>query len=269
MKRIDIGGVLRTKNPSLARWVPRFVVRWVERLVCADRLNYILDTYGTRTPIGFIEGALEYIGVDYRVHGAQNVPTDRRVLFASNHPLGGVDGMILAAAVDQIQPNVRLIVNDILMNVEPLGPIFVGVNKHGGQDCSFAARMDALYASDSPIVNFPAGLCSRQGKNGVIADMPWRKSFVVRCMASDRVVVPTYVRAFNSPWFYRIARWRVALGIKANIEMVLLPRQVFYQKGRTVAIFFGAPITLDNSRTATEWCDFIRERSYDLWNSRS
>lgn len=268
MKRIDIGGVLRAKNPSAARWVPRFVVRWVERLVCADRLNYILDNYGTRTPIGFVEGALEYIGVDYRLHGVGNLPPNARVLFASNHPLGGVDGMILAAAVDQIQPNVRLIVNDILLNIEPLRPIFVGVNKHGVQDCSFSQRMDALYASDSPIVNFPAGLCSRRDKNGQITDTPWRKSFVVRCLASNRVVVPTHVHAFNSPWFYRIARWRVQLGIKANIEMILLPRQVFYQKGRTVEIFFGQPITLDNSRTAAEWCDLIRERSYDLWNNR-
>ena len=269
MKRIDIQAVLKAKNPALARWVPRFAVRWVERLVCADRLNEILDRYSDRDPIGFIDGALGYIGVTYQVHGAENIPTSQKVLFAANHPLGGVDGMILAAAVDKIRPDVRLIVNDILLNIEPLRPIFVGVNKHGGQDCSFALRMDELYASDSPIINFPAGLCSRRGADGVVSDPSWRKSFVPRSVASGRVVVPTYVRAFNSPWFYRVARWRTKLGIKANLEMILLPRQVFYQKGRTVDIFFGKPIAVDDSRSAAEWCELIRQRTYELWNNRS
>lgn len=269
MERIDIARILKDKNPKAARWVPGFVVRFVEWLICAKQLNRVLETYRDCNPIDFTKGMLATAGVEYRVHGIENVPKDQRLLFASNHPLGGVDGMILAVVVEQIQPNVRLIVNDILLNIEPMRPLFVGVNKHGGQDCSFAQRMDDLYRSSSPIINFPAGLCSRMDREGEITDTPWRKSFVVRCQSSNRVVVPTFVRAFNSPWFYRIARWRVKLGIKVNLEMILLPRQMFYQKGRVVDIFFGTPITLDSSLTPAQWCDLIRTRSYDLWNNRS
>lgn len=264
MNRIDIGKILREKNPRFARFVPRFVVRWVENLVAARRHNEILDLYENRTPIGFIEGALDYIGVKYRVYGVENIPRDGRVLFAANHPLGGVDGMILAAAIEPFCPGVKLIVNDILLNIKPLRPIFVGVNKHGGQGEKFAQSMDELYNSDAAIINFPAGMCSRLHKGGQIYDLPWKKSFVQRCINSDRTVVPTYVKARNSKFFYRVERLRVAMGIKLNIGMLLLPREVFFQKGKIVEIYFGAPVTMDCSESGGKWCETIREKVYEM-----
>lgn len=266
MNRIDIGKVLREKTPALARWVPRFLVRWVERLICARKLNEILDLYEKRDPIGFIDGALDYIGVRYELHGTENIPQDGRLLFAANHPLGGVDGMILATGINSVRGGVKLIVNDILLMLEPLRPIFVGVNKHGGQGANFSQMMDELYRSEDPIINFPAGFCSRLASNGRIADIAWRKSFVKRCVESHRVVVPTFVEARNSKFFYRLEKWRTALGIKANLGMVLLPRQVFYQKGKVVRIYFGAPIELDTTHTTQQWCDIIRERVYEFDN---
>lgn len=264
MNRIDLGKVLHDKNPKLARIVPRFVVRWFEALVCQKKLNDILDVYGDCDPIEFIGGALDYIGVKYRLHGVENIPLNGKILFAANHPLGGIDGMILAHAIEGVRPGVKLIVNDILLNIEPLEPIFVGVNKHGAQRCSFAKIMDELYRSDAPIINFPSGMCSRL-VHGEITDLPWRKSFVRRAIDTQRVVVPTYVKARNSMFFYRFARLRTALGIKVNLDMVLLPRQIFFQKGKTVEIFFGEPITMDDRLSGEEWCDLIREKTYSLW----
>lgn len=263
MKTIDIAKVLADKNPKLARWIPRFMVRWVEKFVAADKHNEILALYGSCSPAGFLDGALGYIGVKYEIFGAENIPESGGVLFAANHPLGGVDGMILAAAINPIRAGVKLIVNDILLNVEPLRPIFVGVNKHGSQN-SLGERLDALYASDSPIINFPAGFCSRLGSHGKIEDIAWKKNFVPRCINSGRVVVPTYVKARNSKMFYKIERWRAKLGIKLNIGMLMLPREVFYQKGKTVQIYFGTPIELDFSKTYGEWCDLIRSKVYEM-----
>lgn len=264
MNHLDMGKVLNDKSPKLARIVPRFVVRWFEALVCQGKLNDILDNYGSRDPIGFIGGALEYIGVEYRLHGVENIPSSGKVLFTANHPLGGVDGMILAHAIEGVRPGVKLIVNDILLNIEPLRPIFVGVNKHGAQRCSFAMVMDELYRSDAPVINFPSGMCSRL-VHGEITDLAWRKSFVRRAIDTDRIVVPTYVKARNSMFFYRFGRLRTALGIKANLEMALLPRQVFFQKGKTVDVYFGEPITMCDTLPAEKWCDLIRDKTYSLW----
>lgn len=264
MKHLDLEKIIKSKSPKLARFIPRFVVRWMEKLVAADRHNEILDLYGDRTSIGFIDGALEYIGVDYELHSVENLPENSRLVFAANHPLGGVDGMILATAIERIRPDVRLIVNDILLNIEPLRPIFVGINKHGRQGADSARAMDELYASNHPIINFPAGLCSRLIRRGVIDDLPWKRSFVVRSINSDRTVIPTYVDARNSKFFYRFGYIRKKLGIKTNLDMMLLPGEVFHQKGKTVHIYFGQPITLDSNHTPQQWCDLIREKVYQM-----
>ncbi len=260
--RLDVGKVLKDKNPKLARFVPRFVVGWVESLIKAKKHNEILALYEHREPYGFIDGALENIGVRYSLYGVENIPADGKILFAANHPLGGVDGMILATAIHNIRPDVKLIVNDILLNIEPIKPIFVGVNKHGAQASELSQKMEELYNSINPIINFPAGLCSRLGKKGTIVDLPWKPSYITKCMKSERVVIPTFVEARNSKFFYRFARFRKWIGIKANLEMVLLPREVFFQQGREVKIYFGEPIVIDNSKTVKDWNNYIREKVY-------
>ncbi len=264
MEKIDLPKVLRSKNPKLARFVPKFVLRWVERVLRVQHHNKILELYGDRDAIGFIDGALEYIGVTYELHGVENIPQGSKLLFAANHPLGGVDGMILATAINSIRPDVRLIVNDILLNIKPLRTIFIGINKHGAQRGGLSEQFEELYSSQSPIINFAAGLCSRKVKGGAIEDLPWKNNFVVRSIASDRIVVPTYVEARNSSFFYWLGNFRKAIGIKANIEMPLLSREVFNQKGKVVKIYFGEAVTPDKSKSAKAWCDDIRQRVYRL-----
>ncbi len=275
MQKIDLAKILKSKNPRLARWVPRFVVGWIEALLKLKHHNEILRLYGDCNAEGFVDGALDYIGVKYELYGTENIPrgVDQngepapKLLFAANHPLGGVDGMMLATAI--IKENiggVRLIVNDLLLNLKPLQEIFVGVNKHGAQRAELNAEMDKLYDSSHPIVNFAAGLCSRKIK-GEIIDTPWKVSYVNRCKKSGRVIIPTYVEARNSQSFYFFANLRKFLGIKANLEMMLLPRQVFYQKGKTVKMYFGEPIVLDDKMSAKQQNDYIRAKVYEMKNN--
>lgn len=263
-QRIDIAQVLKAKNPKLARVLPRFVIGWLNSLLKVKENNYVLENYGDLPPYEFIDSTLDYIGVKYELYGVENIPEGTKILFAANHPLGGIDGMILATAINKIRPGVRLIVNDILLNIEPLRPIFVGVNKHGAQRGKLSEQFSELYGSDSPIINFAAGLCSRMGKGGKIADTPWKSNFVNRCISSERSVVPTYVDARNSKFFYRFARFRKKLGIKVNLEMLLLPRQIYFQKGKTVRIYFAKAVDMDSSKTPKVWCNEIRETVYGM-----
>ncbi len=269
MQRIDIAKVIRAKNPKLARLLPRFVVGWIGALICVKKCNYIVDNFGECPAMDFIDATLEYIGTRYELHGTENIPKCRKLLFASNHPLGGVDGMVLATAIDKLKLNdggsdVKLIVNDILFAIEPLRPIFIGINKHGAQRGNLSDQLGELYNSDSSIINFAAGFCSRKMKGGKIEDIPWKPNYVTRSLKSERVIIPTFVDALNSKFFYRLASLRKKLGIKANIEMLWLPRQMFYQKGKTIHIYFGEPVTVDNTKTAREWNNEIRTTVYEL-----
>ena len=260
METIDIGRLLRAKNPRLARWIPRFVIRGLERLVRLRRINHVLSHYGAQSPMEFIRSTLEYIGVTYTVHGADRIPKESRVLFASNHPL---DGLMLAEAVNPYVPGVRVIVNDLLMHLEPLAPIFVPVNKYGAQSASYARRLVEMYESDAAVVTFPAGLCSRL-IHGQITDPPWKRNFAQKAWESGRLVIPVYIDGRNSMFFYRFERLRKWLRIRLNLGTVLLPKEMFDQHGKHLDIYIGEPIEVTQEHSAREWAELIRQRAYAL-----
>ncbi len=270
MDPVDLTKVLASKSPRLAHRTPRFVIRWLERLVHLPQINEVLTTYGDQPPMEFIRSTLGYIGLSYTVHGAENIPAGGRAIFASNHPLGGLDGMALALGVHESleaqgvrSPEVKVIVNDLLMNLRPLEPIFVPVNKHGGQKADYARQMAVLYESDAAIITFPAGLCSRLTK-GEITDPPWHRNFAAKAWATGRPVVPVFVSGRNSMRFYRLARWRKRLGIRANLEMITLPREMFAQKDKHLDICFGRPVEITNEHPPRWWASGIRKQAYAL-----
>ncbi|MFI3294525.1 MAG: acyltransferase [Rikenellaceae bacterium] len=264
MDAIDLTKIIKSKNPRLAKWLPRFAIRAFERLICLKRINYIIENYGDLPPLEFIEQTLRYIEVDYTLHGEELIDPQQRYIFASNHPLGGVDGMILSLLLSRFAPyGFKFVVNDILTNITPVAPIMVPVNKHGRQSGDYVRAHREMYFGRGQVFTFPAGLCSRLIDSRV-QDTPWRNTFVQKARESDRQVVPVHVSALNSRSFYRWALWRKRLGIKANIEMILLPREMFAQRGKHIDVYLGEPLTIDDSMTTAQWVSTIRERSYSL-----
>ncbi len=266
MERISIRQILKEKKPALAPFVPRAVTDYIGRKVHLDRINYAFEHFGSMTPLDFIHATLQYMDVSYDIHGLENIDPAGRYVFASNHPFGGMDGMMLAEKIGRHFGDVRVIVNDILMNLPPLKPIFIPVNKFGSQSSVSARRFADAFASDLPLLTFPAGLCSRK-INGIIQDTEWKTSFVKRAAASQRDIVPTFVEGRLSDFFYRLSSWRKKMGLRLNVEMLYLPDEMFSQAGRHFDIYIGKPIpwqslaTTGNARAQTEE---IRRRAYSL-----
>ncbi len=270
MTKISIAGVLSAKAPRLARRIPGWAVRRVAKIIHEDELNFILEKYDTGDPIQFLRSFFAHTGVAYEAVGLDELPDAGRYIFASNHPFGGMDGMMLAERIGTRFGDVRVVVNDILMYLDPLKSIFVPVNKSGAQRGAYATAFNEAFASDVPVLTFPAGLCSRCGADGVVRDVEWRPNFVKRAEQNDRLIVPVYVEGELSKRFYRLARWRKRLGVKANIEQVLLPDEMFRQRGGHFRLIFGIPVSVDELRTATGSTDpfvlaaEVRRRAYDL-----
>ena len=119
------------------------------------------------------------------------------------------------------------------------------------------------------MITFPAGLCSRKLKGGKIGDLEWKKFVVTHAVSSQRDIIPVYFDGQNSKKFYRMARWRERLGIKLNIEMVLLPGEMFKSSGSTYKVHFGKPVkwkSLD-SRNARAEAARLRDMVYELKES--
>jgi putative hemolysin len=252
MTTISVEGVLKAKAPRLARRIPRGVVRWLTRTIHQDEINYILKEYDTGDPFEFLRGFFRHVGVSYEAVGLDALPLDGRYIFASNHPFGGMDGMMLAERIGSRFGDVRVIVNDILMFLDPLKGIFVPVNKSGAQRGANAVAFNEAFEGPAPVLTFPAGLCSRCGADGVVADVEWRPNFVKRAAQTGRLIVPVYVEGRLSKRFYRWARWRKRLGLKANIEQIWLPDEMFRQRGQHFRLIFGTPVSVDQLRAATD-----------------
>ena len=146
MPRIDIGAVLAEKAPRLARWVPGFVLRWLRRTIHEPEINYILEHYWNLPPQEFIRACFREWQVTYSVEGLEKLDPKGRYLFASNHPFGGMDGMMLADKLIDRFGDARVVVNDLLMHLEPLRPLWIPVNKHGYKQVSTFTAVDTRLA---------------------------------------------------------------------------------------------------------------------------
>lgn len=240
--RIDLRRVLAER---LGRWnalVPGWLRRKAERIICQDRLNALLEHNYPKRGADFCRGVLSELNVSVELRGTDRLPSrhDTRVLFVCNHPLGGLDGMALIACLsDYFGRQLQVVVNDLLMAVEPLRDCFVPVNKHGAQSRHAASTLETVMASDAPVLMFPAGLCSRQADDGTVADLRWNKMFLRKAVDYRRDVVPLYFDGRNSDSFYRAARRRVRSGLHFNLEMLLLPREVFASSGSHFSVTCG------------------------------
>lgn len=267
IKKIDIRQVLQEKAPSAASKIPDFIVNYLIRTVHQDELNDILTQYHEEQGVDFMKQLIGYFDLSFDLIGKDNIPDSGRYIFASNHPLGGLDGICLSALIgEQFKGNIRYLVNDLLLYIDNLKSIFVPVNKHGAQGKRNAMLIEEAYASDHQIITFPAGLCSRK-INGQILDLEWKKSFIQKAVEYKRDIIPVYFDGKNSNFFYRLANIRKALGIKMNYEMIYLPDEMFRCKHKTFRIYFGKPIpwqTLDNSKKPAEWAEWIKRIVYNL-----
>lgn len=256
--KVDIDELLRERAPGYYRWIPRVAIRAMERYVCQDRLNQVLRVTAGKTGSAFAEGALQDLNVSYSLEsGAEFLPARNncRVTYVCNHPLGGLDGICLIDWVAKhhgVEP--AFIVNDLLTVVTPLNNVFIPVNKHGAQSRTAVSDVDAAFADvNRPVIMFPAGLCSRQLKKGAeIRDLKWNKMFVQKSAESERTVIPVRFLGQNSPNFYRFARRRERLGVKFNLEMIRLPREVVLGQGSRYGLRVGCPIAPEDLRRGHE-----------------
>lgn len=263
---VDVKKVFHQKNPRLAPLIPGFVYRFIKNIVHEDYINDFLRKHGHKQGLEFIEAIIADFNVTTEIIGEENLPPQGRFIFAGNHPLGGFDGMVLMHFLGKKYPEVKFLVNDILMNLRNLEPLFVPINKHGPHGRDAARKMDEAMRSEAQILTFPSGLVSRRIK-GKIEDLPWKKNFIQKAVQYQRDVIPFHFSGRNTSHFYFLANLRKFLGIKSNLEMFLLPDETYRHRNKKLTLIFGKPIpwrTFDHTKSPQEWATWVRKIVYSL-----
>jgi len=272
--QFDIRAILKRKAPNAH--VPEFVIRYLERITHIRQMNAFLRKYPDLKGYEFIRLVIsEELECSASIEGVENIPTDGKpVIFVSNHPLGGLDGMIIAQMIhDQRliannQRPLKVIVNELLMFMEPIASLWAPVNKVGRLSKEQAAEQQRMWESETDVLTFPAGACSRlQRIDGKwqIQDLEWQKNFVQRAREYRRDIVPIYFEGHNSRFFYALAFIRKLLHIKLNIEMLYLVDEMYGAHGKHFRVHVLPPIpysTFDTTKTPRQWAQYVKSIVY-------
>lgn len=265
-KFIDVEKIIGDKNPTLLKRMPGFIINYLKKILHQEEVNDFLFTHGNLYNYEFCHQVVKEFNLTVNTFNIENIPVTGGAIFAVNHPLGGMDAMTIVHAFAEIRPDVKFIVNDILLNLENLKGLFVGVNKHGRTANKSLQQVNELFGSDQAVFVFPAGLVSRK-RGGKVEDLEWKKTFITQAKRHNKPVIPVYLKGELSNFFYRLSNLRTTLGIKANIEMLYLVNELFKQRNKTIDIVFGKAIPaehFDTTKKDQEWAQWVKDEVYRL-----
>ncbi len=262
---IDVERIIASKSKKALKYTPRFIIAYLKRIVHQDYINDFLFLNKDKIGLDFVRATLKEFRITLNISGLEFIDPAKKYIIAATHPIGSLDGLALMDVVGKLRKDILFPVNDLLMNLPNLKPLFIPVNKHGS-NVENARIIDQAFASNVMMLYFPAGLVSRR-KNGIIEDLEWKKTFIRKSRDYQRDVIPTYIEGSVSTFFYRLANLRSRLKIKTNIEMLYLADEMFKQFGREIKIVFGKPIphkTFNRSRKDIDWANQVKKQVYTL-----
>lgn len=246
---IDIRKLIASKNPNLLKWLPGFIVRYLERILHQDEINQFIIDHKHLYNEDFCQAIVSYFNIQTEIRGIHNLPKTGPIIIAMNHPLGGMDAIALVAALKNHRRDIKFIVNDLLLNMENLRELFVGVNKHGKNEGSTRDKIEKAFQAENVLCIFPAGLVSRKTK-GQVRDLEWKKTFVSYARKLNQPIIPIHINGELSNFFYRLSNFRKFIGIKANIEMLYLADELFKQRNKQMIFTIGESIYADKTSSS-------------------
>ena len=265
-KVIDVELALQEKIPDIYKKIPGVLIRLMEKVIRQADMNRMIHESSHLNGIPLVDWVLDQFGVNIVVKGKKLIPKKGRYIYPANHPIGGLDGLAIVSVVAKIHPLIKFVANDLLRVIKGFDSISLYIARFGQINRRNAILINKTLASEAQLLVQPAGTVSK--RNPVkISDLAWNKFFIHKAIQYKRDVIPVHVQARNSRLFYNIASFRKIFRIKENLEMFLLPREMFNKSGKTITITFGIPIaykTFDDSRTHLEWAQKVREYVYVL-----
>ncbi|KQB36979.1 putative hemolysin [Flavobacterium daejeonense] len=220
--------------------------------------------------IDFLNGIVDDLQIKFEIpeEDFKRLPKDGAYITISNHPLGGIDGILLLKLMLEKEPNFKIIANFLLHRIEPLKQYIMPVNpfeNHKDVKSSVLGIKETLrHLSDGkPLGMFPAGEVSSYKDGQLVVDKPWEEGAIKVIRKAQVPVVPIYFHAKNSRLFYFLSK------ISSTLRTAKLPSELFSQKNRVIKVRIGKPISVaeQNEYESIEaYSEFLRKKTYMLAN---
>ncbi|MDI5897960.1 lysophospholipid acyltransferase family protein [Flavobacterium yafengii] len=233
-------------------------------------LNKVYDRNKHLKDVAFLNGILDDLQIKFEIpeEDLKRLPKEGAYITISNHPLGGIDGVLLLKLMLEREPNFKIIANFLLHRIEPLKKYIMPVNpfeNHRDAKSSVVGIKETLrHLSDGkPLGMFPAGEVSTYKDGKLMVDKPWEEGAIKVIRKAQVPVVPIYFHAKNSRLFYLLSK------ISSTFRTAKLPSEVFSQKHRVIKVRIGKPISVSEQNehaTIEEYSEFLRKKTYMLAN---
>ena len=234
-------------------------------------LNEIYDKTKHLQNVEFLDAILNEFQIKFEIpeEDFKRLPKGGAYITISNHPLGGIDGVLLLKLMLEKEPNFKIIANFLLHRIEPMKQYIMPVNPfedHKKAKSSVIGIKETLrHLSDGhPLGIFPAGEVSTYKDGELIVDKAWEQGAIKVIRKAQVPVVPIYFHAKNSRLFYFLSK------INPILRTAKLPSEVFSQKNRVIKVRIGKPISVveqNEYKTIEEYSEFLRRKTYMLSNS--
>ena len=240
------------------------------KLLKISTLNKVYDRNRHLQDVDFLNGILDDLQIKFEIpeEDLKRLPKEGAYITISNHPLGGIDGVLLLKLMLEREPNFKIIANFLLHRIEPLKKYIMPVNpfeNHKDAKSSVVGIKETLrHLSDGkPLGMFPAGEVSTYKDGKLMVDKPWEEGAIKVIRKAQVPVVPIYFHAKNSRLFYLLSK------ISSTFRTAKLPSEVFSQKNRVIKVRVGKPISVNEQneyKTIEEYSEFLRKKTYMLAN---
>lgn len=259
---------IKKELPFFKTRVGKIIAKTLFKITDMDKVNDLYKTACEEQDIHFVDRLLKELNIKcYIEHEERLNNLPEGFVTVSNHPFGGIDGIILIDIIGNRYPEYRYIVNWILNKVQAMSKYFICVDpvSTGVKSISVKGIKDAEMhlKKNLPLGLFPSGSVSEiTWKNGIrFEDIGWNTSACKMIKGAKKPVLPIYFHGHNSPFFYLLG----LLGWK--IRSMRLPCEVFNKKGKTIHITIGEIITPEEQekyKTLKEYGDFLKNKTYQL-----
>jgi len=240
------------------------------KILRISELNKIYEKHKNKKDVAFLDAILNEIQIEFQIpkNDLDRIPKDGAFITVSNHPLGGIDGVLLLKLILEKRPDYKIIANFLLHRIDPLKKYVMPVNPFEDRKdvkSSLVGIKNALLhlQSGNPLGIFPAGEVSTYKDDKLVVDKPWEEGAIKIIKKASVPVIPIYFHAKNSRLFYILSR------ISNTLRTAKLPSELLSQKHRIIKVRIGKPITVKEQTTFTgleDFHDYLRKKTYMLAN---
>jgi len=245
---------------------------WVlMKVLKISAINKVYDRNKHLKNVAFLDAILDDLQIRFEIpeEDLKRLPKDGAYITVSNHPLGGIDGILLLKLMLEQREDFKIIANFLLHRIEPMKPFIMPVNPFEDRKdvkSSIAGFKSAIshLRDGHPLGIFPAGEVSTYRDGKLVVDRPWEESAMKLVQKAEVPVVPIYFHAKNSQLFYKLSK------LSDTFRTAKLPSEIFTQKRRLIKVRIGRPISVADQKEhtrLTEFSEFLRKKTYMLANS--